>query len=177
VNRPLLRGHQHEALRPDHKRAPAVGWWIGPLTHSHGRHIGLPTRSAVRRWSERRPLGPATLASQLTPHQWSRLGIDNARPLATINRPHVNHVRFPSDLHDATEPMRCPPDRNIRCAKHLMPAGSSPSRPDRPGGMYPLQVAVTMSMHKLTAGSGYDYLTRQVAALDATEKGHTGLAS
>jgi TrwC relaxase len=36
---------------------------------------------------------------------------------------------------------------------------------------------VTMSMHKLTAGSGYDYLTRQVAALDATEKGHTGLAS
>ena len=31
--------------------------------------------------------------------------------------------------------------------------------------------------HKLTAGSGYDYLTRQVAALDATDKGHTGLAS
>jgi hypothetical protein len=43
--------------------------------------------------------------------------------------------------------------------------------------MYPLRVGVTMSMHKLTAGSGYDYLTRQVAALDATEKGHTGLAS
>jgi len=34
-----------------------------------------------------------------------------------------------------------------------------------------------MSIHKLTAGSGYDYLTRQVAALDATGKGHTGLAS
>jgi conjugative relaxase-like TrwC/TraI family protein len=34
-----------------------------------------------------------------------------------------------------------------------------------------------MSIHKLTAGSGYDYLTRHVAALDATEKGHTGLAS
>src|SRR5215207_9101736 len=34
-----------------------------------------------------------------------------------------------------------------------------------------------MSMHKLTAGSGYDYLTRQVAALDSTEKGDTGLAS
>src|SRR5688572_3907260 len=33
-----------------------------------------------------------------------------------------------------------------------------------------------MSLHKLTAGSGYDYLTRQVAALDATDKGHTGLA-
>ncbi len=34
-----------------------------------------------------------------------------------------------------------------------------------------------MSLHKLTAGSGYDYLTRQVAALDATAKGHVGLAS
>ena len=34
-----------------------------------------------------------------------------------------------------------------------------------------------MSLHKPTAGSGYDYLTRQVAALDATDKGHTGLAS
>ncbi len=33
-----------------------------------------------------------------------------------------------------------------------------------------------MTVHKLTAGSGYDYLTRQVAAQDATEKGHTGLA-
>jgi hypothetical protein len=43
--------------------------------------------------------------------------------------------------------------------------------------MYPLRVVVTMSIHKLTAGAGYDYLTRQVAALDATEKGHTGLAS
>jgi hypothetical protein len=43
--------------------------------------------------------------------------------------------------------------------------------------MYPLRVAVTMSMHKLTAGAGYDYLTRQVAALDSTKKGHTGLAS
>ncbi|MHB1011059.1 MAG: MobF family relaxase, partial [Propionibacteriaceae bacterium] len=34
-----------------------------------------------------------------------------------------------------------------------------------------------MSLHKLSAGSGYDYLTRQVAALDATERGYTGLAS
>ena len=49
--------------------------------------------------------------------------------------------------------------------------------PDRSDGMYPLRVGVTMSLHKLTAGSGYDYLTRQVAALDSTEKGHTGLAS
>jgi hypothetical protein len=34
-----------------------------------------------------------------------------------------------------------------------------------------------MSIHNLSAGSGYDYLTRQVAALDAIEKGHVGLAS
>src|SRR5512132_1751146 len=36
---------------------------------------------------------------------------------------------------------------------------------------------MTMSIHKLTAGSEYDYLTRQVAAMDATEKGHVPLAS
>lgn len=36
---------------------------------------------------------------------------------------------------------------------------------------------VTMSLHKLTAGSGYDYLTRQIAAMDSTEKGRTSLAS
>ena len=34
-----------------------------------------------------------------------------------------------------------------------------------------------MSLHKITAGAGYDYLTRQVAAMDSSEKGHTGLAS
>ncbi len=33
-----------------------------------------------------------------------------------------------------------------------------------------------MSLHKLSAGDGYSYLTRQVAALDATERGHTGLS-
>src|SRR5688572_9190447 len=43
--------------------------------------------------------------------------------------------------------------------------------------LYPLRVGVTMSIHKLTAGSGYDYLTRQVAALDSTEKGRLGLAA
>ena len=32
-----------------------------------------------------------------------------------------------------------------------------------------------MSLHKLTAGDGYTYLTRQVAAADATDKGHTNL--
>lgn len=34
-----------------------------------------------------------------------------------------------------------------------------------------------MSFHKITAGSGYDYLTRQVAAHDAGERGHASLAS
>ena len=32
-----------------------------------------------------------------------------------------------------------------------------------------------MTLHKLSAGSGYEYLTRQVAALDSTEKGSTAL--
>ena len=32
-----------------------------------------------------------------------------------------------------------------------------------------------MSLHKLTAGDGYTYLTRQVAALDATERGTASL--
>ena len=32
-----------------------------------------------------------------------------------------------------------------------------------------------MGLHKLTAGDGYAYLTRQVAVHDSTEKGHTGL--
>ena len=36
---------------------------------------------------------------------------------------------------------------------------------------------MTMSLRRITAGSGYDYLTRQVAAMDSTEKGYTGLAS
>jgi conjugative relaxase-like TrwC/TraI family protein len=40
-----------------------------------------------------------------------------------------------------------------------------------------LLAGMTMSIHKLTAGSGYDYLTRQVAAMDASEKGHVPLAS
>ena len=32
-----------------------------------------------------------------------------------------------------------------------------------------------MGLHKLTAGDGYTYLTRQVAVQDATEKGHRSL--
>jgi len=33
-----------------------------------------------------------------------------------------------------------------------------------------------MSLHKLTAGDGYTYLTRQVAAHDVTSRGRYGLA-
>ena len=33
-----------------------------------------------------------------------------------------------------------------------------------------------MGLHKLTAGDGYTYLTRQVAVHDATDRGHRGLA-
>jgi conjugative relaxase-like TrwC/TraI family protein len=76
---------------------------------------------------------------------------------------------LPSDL---------PPEHSKLRVEHTpCTAGSSSGRRDRSGGLYPLRVGVTMSLHKLTAGSGYDYLTRQVAALDSTEKGHTGLAS
>jgi hypothetical protein len=42
--------------------------------------------------------------------------------------------------------------------------GSSSGRRDRPGGMYPLRVGVTMSITS-SQPAGYDYLTRQVAAL------------
>lgn len=38
-------------------------------------------------------------------------------------------------------------------------------------------VGMTASLHKLTAGSGYEYLTRQVAAHDTTERGYASLAS
>jgi conjugative relaxase-like TrwC/TraI family protein len=70
-----------------------------------------------------------------------------------------------------------PPILMIPTSTHLMHAGTyawvgvTAARAESALGV------VTMSVHKLTAGSGYDYLTRQVAALDATEKGHIGLAS
>lgn len=34
-----------------------------------------------------------------------------------------------------------------------------------------------MTLHKLSAGTGYEYLTRQVAAMDSTDKGSTPLAA
>ena len=38
-----------------------------------------------------------------------------------------------------------------------------------------LRSAAMMTLHKLTAGDGYTYLTRQVAAFDATVRGRAGL--
>jgi hypothetical protein len=39
-----------------------------------------------------------------------------------------------------------------------------------------LLIRDVMGVHKLTAGDGYTYLTRQVAVHDATDRGHEGLA-
>lgn len=39
-----------------------------------------------------------------------------------------------------------------------------------------VQSAFVMGLHKLTAGDGYEYLTRQVAAADSTERGASSLA-
>ncbi len=46
-------------------------------------------------------------------------------------------------------------------------------RSARPGHSRPARGLgyVTMTLHNLSAGTGYEYLTRQVAALDSTEKG------
>jgi conjugative relaxase-like TrwC/TraI family protein len=44
------------------------------------------------------------------------------------------------------------------------------------GAVVPALWGMTMTLHKLSAGSGYEYLTQQVAALDSTEKGRTSLA-
>ena len=38
-----------------------------------------------------------------------------------------------------------------------------------------MSAVVTVSLHKLTAGDGYTYLTRQVAASDGTDRGYTSL--
>jgi len=43
-------------------------------------------------------------------------------------------------------------------------------------GLPRLLLRDVMGVHKLTAGDGYTYLTRQVAVHDATDRGHAGLA-
>ncbi len=47
----------------------------------------------------------------------------------------------------------------------------------RGGGIGPSDSRGVMTLHKLTAGDGYTYLTRQVAAADATNRGYSDLAS
>ena len=37
-----------------------------------------------------------------------------------------------------------------------------------------LESAAVLSLHEMMASDGYTYLTRQVAAFDATERGHVG---
>ncbi len=78
----------------------------------------------------------------------------------------------PSDLFRVP-----PPDFKIRCAIHLLPEAWRLGIARPPTASLAPWGVVTMSIHKLSAGSGYDYLTRQVATLDATAKGHVGLAA
>ena len=60
------------------------------------------------------------------------------------------------------------PKTNTRlCASHLLHYGHEL--------VTAATVILVMSLHKLTAGDGYTYLTRQVAAMDATERGTASL--
>ena len=97
------------------------------------------------------------------------------------NGPSVSRKRPPTAQAVITDDLDLlhvpPPDLKIRCSTHLMHVGTYPWVGVTAAGAESALGVVTMSVHKLTAGSGYDYLTRQVAALDATEKGHLGLAS
>ena len=78
-------------------------------------------------------------------------------------------------MFQAAHRYRCTPSHSQSCKSNTPLAFSAGG--DRWGELTAPSGVVTMSIHKLTAGSGYDYLTRQVAALDATEKGQVGLAS
>ena len=49
--------------------------------------------------------------------------------------------------------------------------------PARVGGRGRRDSRLVMKVHKLTAGDGYTYLTRQVAAHDATNRGYDGLGA
>lgn len=61
---------------------------------------------------------------------------------------------------------------------HLCQIGTKKLPGDEPlGSASPPCMGMAMTIHRLTAGSGYDYLTRQVARQDATEVGHSGLGS
>src|SRR5829696_4492775 len=67
--------------------------------------------------------------------------------------------------------------RSVHSPNSCSKIGTSPLGRDLSAGRSLRAIGgVTMSLHKLTAGHGYDYLVRQVAALDATHGGRTGLA-
>ena len=103
-------------------------------------------------------------------------------------------------LGSSTAAMMCPRLTSARAFSRSapMPANSLRVRSDAPhaapasNSTHPLHgvgvrdrrpirrrhtVGMTMSLHKLSAGHGYDYLIRQVAAHDATHRGRTDLAS
>ena len=58
----------------------------------------------------------------------------------------------------------------------LHEVGGTSSSSDRSQAL-PSLLGIVMSLHKLSAGRGYDYLVQQVAALDATHRGSSDLAS
>ena len=87
----------------------------------------------------------------------------SARPI------HPDASKFPT-----SERSNVPPEiLSLKIETHLFhPLGPTLATRDPRAALWD----VTMTLHKLSAGSGYEYLTRQVAALDSTEKGRTALA-
>ena len=79
------------------------------------------------------------------------------------------HRSLPSPLPTLTAPFPIHPLRPGTPLSLVRPSWPLAARP------WPLG-CMMMTLHKLSAGSGYEYLTDQVAALDSTEKGATPLA-
>ena len=121
-------------------------------------------------------LSPKRRPSRLLPH---RLLTHHRLPSPTLVLQSVpGRSNQPGGHTDDSGLFRVPPtDSKIRWATHLVHRRNVPPGGDHPAGVTGLGKSVTMSLHKLTAGSGYDYLTRQIAASDATEKGPVGLAA
>lgn len=88
----------------------------------------------------------------------------------------LHYLTF-TTLAPCQPPSRCPP--LLHCPFSTLPLfqahlfhyriGVATRRPN------PALRGVTMTLKKLAAGSGYEYLTRQVAAADSTELGRTRL--
>src|SRR6476660_809594 len=131
---------------------------LHPRRLIHLRRAGHRTSFRYRRHPPRRVGHYPASAGQFTADELTR-----SRPHAQ-SRPTEGHPPT-ADLRTYAHPSathllhRRPDCRRPRCPKH---------RVLRP-------TCRVMGLHKLTAGDGYSYLTRQVAAHDSTEKGHTGL--